>query len=74
MTIELYLGITLVYAYVIMTDLENLRYTPTRTDLKARSKINEKIKELESDLNLSLIWPWLLIKKAKNEYNARKQN
>ena len=74
MIVELYLGIALVYAYVIMTDLENLRHTPTRTDLKARSKINEKIEDLKSDLNLFLIWPWLLVKKVKNEYNARKQN
>ena len=72
--IEIYVATSLIYAYVIMTNLENLRHTPTRTDLKLRNKINFKIKELESDLNLFILWPWLLIKKIKNEYNARKQN
>ena len=72
--IEIYVATSLIYAYVIMTNLENLRHTPTRTDLKLRNKINFKIKELERDLNLFLLWPWLLIKKIKNEYNARKQN
>ena len=72
--IELYIGISLTYAYIIMLNLENLRHTPVKSDLKSRSKTNSKIKELENDLNLFLFWPWLLIKKAKNEYKSRKQN
>jgi acid phosphatase family membrane protein YuiD len=68
----LYFGIAIIFAYIIMIDLENLRHTPAKTDLKARKKINEKIIELEKDLNLFLLWPWLLIKKARHEYKARK--
>lgn len=72
--INIYIVISLTYAYIIMTDLENLRHTPTKTDLKLRNKTNAKIKELERDLNFFFIWPWLLIKKIRNEYYARKQN
>ena len=72
--IELYVATSIIYAYIIMSNLENLRYTPTKTDLKTRNKTNAKIKEMEKDLNLFLLWPWLLVKKIKNEYNARKQN
>jgi hypothetical protein len=72
--IEIY-GITsIIFAYIIMTDLENLRHTPVKTDLKLRNKTNAKIKELEKELNLFLLWPWLLVKKIKNEYSVRKQN
>ena len=70
--IEMYCMTSLIYAYIIMTNLENLRHTPLKTDVKSRNKANEKIKELEKDLNMSLLWPWLLIKKIKNEYYARK--
>ena len=70
--IEIYLALSVVFAYVLMTDLENLRHTPKKLDLKTREKVNKKIVELEKDLNLFLIWPWLLVKKIKNEYNARK--
>lgn len=70
--IELYFAIAIVFAYTIMTDLENLRHTPVKTDLKTRSKTQAKIKELEKDLNLFLVWPWLLAKKIKNEYQSRK--
>ncbi len=72
--INLYILASLTYAYIIMTNLENLRHTPIKTDLKTRNKTNAKIKELEGDLNLFFLWPWLLIKKIKNEYNARKQD
>ena len=70
--IEAYLAVAVIFAYIIMTDLENLRHTPKKVDLKTRDKINNKIFELERDLKLFLIWPWLLAKKIKNEYNARK--
>ena len=70
--LALYFGIAIIFAYIIMIDLENLRHTPAKTDLKARKKINEKIIELEKDLNLFLLWPWLLIKKVRHEYKARK--
>lgn len=70
--IEAYLTVAVVFAYIIMTDLENLRHTPKKVDLKTRDKINNKIFELERELNLFLVWPWLLVKKIKNEYNARK--
>jgi len=70
--IELYLITSSIYAYIIMTNLENLRHTPIKADVKARNKANEKIKELEKDLLKSLLWPWLLIKKIRNEYYARK--
>ena len=72
--INIYIAVSITYAYIIMTDLENLRHTPTKTDLKSRNKTVAKIKELEKDLNLFLVWPWLLIKKIRNEYHARKQN
>ena len=70
--IELYFALSIVFAYTIMTDLENLRHTPTKTDLKTRNKTQAKIKELEKDLNLFLAWPWLLAKKIRNEYKSRK--
>lgn len=70
--IELYFSLSIVFAYTIMTDLENLRHTPTKTDLKTRNKTQAKIKELEKDLNLFLVWPWLLAKKIRNEYKSRK--
>jgi hypothetical protein len=69
-----YIIISIIFAYIIMTDLENLRHTPIKTDLKLRKKTNAKIKELEKELNLFLLWPWLLVKKIKNEYIVRKQN
>jgi len=72
--ISAYVVISLTYAYIIMTDLENLRRASTKTDLKSRNKTHSKIKELEKDLKLFCLWPWLLIKKIKNEYYARKQN
>jgi len=70
--IQLYFITSLIFAYIIMIDLENLRYTLNKTDLKSRKKINEKILELEKDLNFSIFWPWLLIKKARHEYQSRK--
>jgi acid phosphatase family membrane protein YuiD len=70
--IQLYFAISLVFAYIIMIDLENLRHTTNKTNLKDRKKINEKILELEKDLNIFIFWPWLLIKKARHEYQARK--
>lgn len=70
--IELYFALAIVFAYTIMTDLENLRHTPVKKDLKTRNKTQAKIKELEKDLNLFLIWPWLLVKKITNEYKSRK--
>ncbi len=70
--IELYFSLAIVFAYTIMTDLENLRHTPLKQDLKTRNKTQNKIKDLERDLNLFLLWPWLLIKKIRNEYQARK--
>ena len=70
--IELYILTSLTYAYIIMTDLENLRHTPTKSNLKLRDKVHEKIKELESDLKMFPLWPYLLIKKIKNEYQSRK--
>jgi hypothetical protein len=70
--ISVYVSISLTYAYIIMINLENLRHTPTKTDPKSRNKTHAKIKELEKDLNLFFLWPWLLIKKIKNEYYARK--
>ena len=70
--IELYFALSIVFAYTIMTDLENLRHTPTKTDLKTRNKTQAKIKELEKDLSLFLVWPWLLAKKIRNEYKSRK--
>ena len=70
--IELYLSIAFTFAYIIMTDLENLRHTPKKLDLKSREKVNVKIQELKGDLKLFLFWPWLLVKKIKNEYYARK--
>ena len=72
--INIYIAVSITYAYIIMTDLENLRHTPTKTDLKSRNKTVAKIKELEKDLNLFFVWPWLLIKKIRNEYHTRKQN
>ena len=65
--INIYIAVSITYAYIIMTDLENLRHTPTKTDLKSRNKTVAKIKELEKDLNLFFVWPWLLIKKIRNE-------
>ena len=50
--INIYIAVSITYAYIIMTDLENLRHTPTKTDLKSRNKTVAKIKELEKDLNL----------------------
>lgn len=70
--IQVYLVTSLIFAYIIMIDLENLRHTPNKTDLKTRKKINEKILELEKDLKFCIFWPWLLIKKARHEYQARK--
>ena len=70
--IEAYLTVAVIFAYIIMTDLDNLRHTPKKIDLKTREKINNKIFELEKDLNFFLLWPWLLAKKIKNEYYARK--
>ena len=72
--IELYVVTSFIFAYIIMTDLDNLRHTPTTTNLKTRNKANQKIKDLEKELNLFLFWPWLLIKRIKNEYDTRKQS
>lgn len=72
--IELYVTISFIYAYIIMSNLENLRHTPTKTDLKTRNKVSKKIKSLESDLNLFLVWPLLLILKFKNEIEFRRSN
>lgn len=69
--IELYLAVSFVFAYITMSNLENLRTMPKK-DIKSRGKFNEKIKDLEEDLNLFFFWPWLLFKKIRNEYNARK--
>ena len=70
--LALYFAISITFAYIIMTDLENLRHTPKKLDLKSREKVNVKIQELKGDLKLFLLWPWLLAKKIKNENNARK--
>lgn len=70
--IEMYIVTSLTYAYVIMTDLENLRHTPVKTDVKSRRSVNKKIEELEGDLKYFILWPYLLAKKIKNEYQSRK--
>tara|TARA_B100000035_G_C20756256_1_gene446279 strand:- start:165 stop:380 length:216 start_codon:yes stop_codon:yes gene_type:complete len=70
--IELYFALAIVFAYTIMTDLENLRNSSTKSDLKSRNKTQAKIRKLEKDLKLFLLWPWLLIKKTINEYKSRK--
>lgn len=70
----IYITITITIAYTNMINLENLRYSSSKIDMKSRSKLNEKIKEIEKELSLSVFWPWLLIKKIKNEYYFRKQN
>ena len=70
--IELYIGLIIVFAHVTLTNLENLRHTSTKRDPQLRQKINLKISELEKELYLSIVWPYLLIKKAKNEYQSRK--
>ena len=41
--IQLYFVTSLIFAYVIMIDLENLRHTTSKADLKSRKKINKKI-------------------------------
>ena len=69
--IELYFGISITFAYVIMANLENLRHMPKK-DIKSREKLNKKIIEQEEDLKFFLLWPWLIIKKTKNEFISRK--
>lgn len=70
--IELYFALAIVFAYITMSDLENLRNTSTKSDPKSRNKTRAKIKKLEKDLKLFLLWPWLLIRKTINEYKSRK--
>lgn len=71
--LEIYLTTTLIFAYMTMSNLESLRIMP-RKDVKSRGQFNKRINELEKDLIFSIFWPWLFLKKIRNEYKARKQN
>lgn len=69
-----YVSIVIMTIFVTLGNLESLRNTSSKLDLKTRNKTNEKIKLLEKELLLSFIWPWMLFKKVKDEYYFRKQN
>ena len=69
----LYVIIALCLAYVLKHQLTILKLIPAKADIKMRNKIQQKQKQLELYIKLSLVWPFLLIKELYDEIQERRQ-
>ena len=69
-----YIAVGLCLAYVLKHELNIICLISTKSDVKLRTKINEKKSQLELYLKLCPVWPFLLLKELYDEIKTRRQS
>ncbi len=72
--IILYSVVAFCLAYVLNHQLKIVELIPTKADIKMRSKINKKQKQLLLYIKLCPVWPLLLVKEVYDEIQERRQS
>jgi hypothetical protein len=60
-------------AYTTKQQLDNVRLMLIKADVKTRNKINQRKKQIKSNLKLSPVWPLLLIREVYDEFKIHRQ-
>ena len=69
-----YIIVTIFLAYVLYHQLQVVKLISTKTDLKLRSKVVEKQKQLRLYIKLCPVWPALILKEIYDEFKQRRQS